>query len=128
MQPYRVHTHSENDGNMHVLCAMMSVNNYGDHSIFVMEKFDPDITPMDEILHISRRTPKQIAHMQTTKRNSTILAGYTLQFDMDTQIYHVYTQEGFRDTGISEYTQQDCLSAILEQFCMQNGHQIVAVL
>jgi len=124
--PFRVLVRT-NEGNK-VFSSMMSKDKLtSSNVIYIVNKGNvvlPQGTPINDA--------KFIAHVQTSKKNSSIVANYlvTKQDDRRYAIQKVYYKSSsgssvYIDTKMREYTQGDCLKAAMYDFCSSNRYDIL---
>lgn len=114
MSPYRVLV-MDQKGTLGILSSMHSVNKKTKETkIFILEKTSLNSTGFDV---------SEVAHMISTKKNSTILASYRMEKNEDGRTYKLYCVSGLStpsdDRLVSEriYTQQACTEAAMHDFC-----------
>lgn len=132
MRPYRliVKPTKDNDklgrkGEMIVLAAMHSVDDISlKRTIYILHKFDPTVGPMDEALHITRKSLPEIAHTVSNKVNSRIIAKYEIH-DSDDHKYYYINSIVSPAQEIKRYTLEDLLESAMIDFCTKNLYKIV---
>lgn len=122
MSPFRITTTTGR-----VLVSMMSVDRItGIHHVYVAEK-GVEIGQNYMNADAEFADQRYIAHRQTTRTNSQILDHFEV-YTTDNNKYevmHIIKEDPYMavKTDILEYTQSDCLRAIMQFYC--NAHSIV---
>ena len=127
MSPYRVSVTDKQCSGTMILAAMLSINKKtGDRNIYIIRKEDPMLLSKHGIL-----TDRQIAHAQTTRRNSSILSTYRI-FKRDDKKYIVgrYDTYGNPLSYIDDvyYIQSHCLEGAMQDYCNRNNYDILCTL
>lgn len=127
MSPYRVLVLSKG-GVKHVMCAQLSVDKQtGQRRIFIQEKFGVGSSGRFMI------SEKELAHMQTGKRNSYTHAYYELVLTDDGKRYRLIDRnfdhpECNAYIGDVMYTQSEVLAAAMNHHCLYNSLEVIQIL
>jgi len=126
MSPYRVLAVNPTTKESHLLAAMLSTNNKtGYKAIYITEKpLPPDINK-DSLITI-----RDLAHIQTTRKNSNIVSSYEVEYDNTCNKYMIRptTVCGVQYAYVDElcYKLSDCLAAAMFDYC-KSRYTIVSV-